>query len=639
MKLWEPPEKDSQLKAFLKTLESDFGKTFSGYPELHKWSVEAPDNFWSAVWRFAEIQSSFSNAFTAGEDIRSATWFRGAKLNFAENLLRYQDARTAIVFKSELGETCEISYSELAQKVALLAKFLRDLGVKKGDRVAAVLPNLPETIIATLATASLGAIWSSCSPDFGAPTILDRFKQIAPKVIFFTSGYTYGGKSFNCAKKNKAIIEGLKDSLEHSVLVPFSEEHANYADSNLIDILSTGETPELTFEALPFEHPLYILFSSGTTGVPKCIVHSAGGTLLQHRKEHLLHCNLTRSDKLFYFTTCGWMMWNWLISGLASGSTLVLFEGSPTHPGPEALFDLVDEAGITIFGTSAKYLSAIEKMGLKPKGSHKLTSLKAILSTGSPLLPESFDYVYRDIKEDLCLSSISGGTDIVSCFVLGNPDLPVYRGEIQCLGLGMDVKVYSEGKEAPVGTAGELVCASPFPSMPVGFWNDEDGSRYQNSYFSKYPGVWCHGDWCELTDNGGMIIYGRSDTTLNPGGVRIGTAEIYRAVDSMDEIVESLAVGQDWQGDERILLFVVTHNGIDSELETKIKAKLKTSCSPRHVPAKIFDVQELPRTRSGKITELAVKNIFAGRGVENKGAIANPEALERFEQIAKGEGI
>lgn len=626
MKLWEPTQEAiaaSELSKFA---------AHSSYAELHRWSVNAPDEFWGRVWEYSNVLGSYSEVYAPGKDITTARWFPGGKLNFAENLLTCTQNKPALVFRSETGEDREISYPELSSQVRSLASSLQEMGVQTGDRVAGVLPNLPEAVIAMLACASIGAVWSSCSPDFGTPTILDRLEQIQPKVLFTVNGYTYGGKPFDCSAKNQELVDAL--GIKHWVGVSFldgAECQAPYRFQEL-----TEKDVDFSFERFEFNQPLYILFSSGTTGKPKCIVHGAGGTLLQHRKEHLLHCNITEKDSVFYYTTCGWMMWNWLVSALASQATVVLYDGSPTYPKADALFDLVDEKNISVFGTSAKYLAAIENLDVRPQKTHQLQSLNSILSTGSPLLDESFDYVYRDIKTDLRLSSISGGTDIVSCFVLGNPCLPVYRGEIQCLGLGMDVRVYQNGREAPPGEPGELVCASPFPSMPIYFWNDPEGQRYHQSYFSRIPGVWCHGDWCLRTENGGVVIKGRSDTTLNPGGVRIGTAEIYRQVEALEEVAESLVVGQLFQGDERLLLFVVLQKGatLDESLEQSIRNRLKKHCSPRHVPEKVFAVPDLPRTRSGKMSEIAVKHIMNGRAVQNEGALANAECLTHFRSIA-----
>jgi acetoacetyl-CoA synthetase len=525
------------------------------------------------------------------------------------------------------------TYAELRRVVARLAGALRDAGVGPGDRVAGFLPNCPEAVIAMLAATSLGATWSSCSPDFGVQGVLDRFGQIRPKVLFTADGYRYNGKRIDSMARIGGVLEQL-EGVERVVLVPFLDPEPEI--SALPGAIGWHEflsdETKLEFAQLPFDHPLYILYSSGTTGVPKCIVHGVGGTLLQHAKEHRLHTDIGREDVVFYFTTCGWMMWNWLVSGLATGATLVLYDGNPFHPGPEALWKIAEEEGITVFGTSAKYLAAVEKASYAPGRHHVLERLRAILSTGSPLMPASFDFVYRDIKADVQLASISGGTDIVSCFALGSPVLPVYRGELQCRGLGMAVEIFDDQGRSHVDEPGELVCTRPFPSMPVGFWNDPDGSKYRAAYFERFPGTWHHGDWARLTPHGGLIIYGRSDAVLNPGGVRIGTAEIYRQVEKLEEIVESLAVGQDWGDDQRVVLFVRLREGmtLDEVLQAKIRKTIRENTTPRHVPAKILQVHDIPRTLSGKIVELAVRNVVHGRAVKNTDALANPEALEEF---------
>ncbi len=507
--------------------------------------------------------------------------------------------------------------------------------------MAALAPNCPETVIAMLATTSIGAIWSSCSPDFGEAGVIDRFAQITPKVLFAADGYYYKGKSIDCLEKLSGVVTRLP-SLTHTVVFPYL--HAS-ADSSAVDNGLTwdalrSDASETDFAQLPFDHPLYILFSSGTTGTPKCIVHGAGGTLIQHLKEHALHTDIGREDRLFYYTTCGWMMWNWLVSGLARGATIVLYDGSPVHPGPGALFDLAEREALTVFGTSAKYLAAIEKAGVRPHASYDLSRLRCLLSTGSPLLPESFDFVYRHIKSDLQLSSISGGTDIVSCFALGNPMQPVYRGELQCRGLGMAVEILDQSGQPIRESKGELVCRKPFPSMPIGFWNDPDGSCYRSAYFDRYPGVWAQGDYAELTARDGLMIYGRSDAVLNPGGVRIGTAELYRQAESLPEVLESLAIGQRWQGDERIILFVVLQHSsaLNPELEHRIRTVIRTNTTPRHVPAEIIQVVELPRTFSGKIAELAVRAVVHEQPVSNVDALRNPDSLDQFRNLAQLRG-
>jgi acetoacetyl-CoA synthetase len=572
-----------------------------------------------------------------GDRMPGARWFPEARLNFAENLLRRSDDAPALVFQGEDRVQRTLSHAEIQRQVARLSHRLRDWGVAPGDRVAGYLPNLPETVIAMLAAASLGAIWSSCSPDFGPRGVVDRFGQIEPKVLFAADGYFYNGRSHDSLERVAAICDEIP-SLERIVIVPYTREvrPSELAGAVLFDEIVASEAPGPTpFARLPFDHPLYILYSSGTTGAPKCIVHGAGGTLLQHLKEHLLHTDLKRDDRLFYFTTCGWMMWNWMVSGLASQATLLLYDGSPFYPDGNVLFDFAERKHMTVFGTSAKFIDAVAKADLEPARTHDLSTLKTILSTGSPLAPESFDFVYAKIKRDVCLSSISGGTDIISCFVAGNPIGPVWRGEIQARGLGMKVEVYDEQGRSVRGTKGELVCAAPFPSMPIGFWNDADGRRYRAAYFGKYPGVWCHGDFAELTPHEGVIIHGRSDAVLNPGGVRIGTAEIYRQVEQVDEVLESLVIGQRWEGDVRIVLFVRLREGVslDPALTAAIVDRIRRNATPRHVPAKIVQVADIPRTRSGKIVELAVRSVVHGEPVKNREALANPEALDRFASL------
>jgi acetoacetyl-CoA synthetase len=567
-----------------------------------------------------------------------ARWFPEARLNFAENLLRHRDDRTAIVFKSETGETAKYSFAELHDAVARTARALRSAGVVSGDIVAAYAPNLPETAIAMLAATSIGAIWSSCSPDFGIDGVVDRLGQIQPKVLFCAAAYSYNGKSHDCLGKIKGIVKAIP-SIEKTIVFPYltpKAEIAKVPNAVWFSEFSDNDASEIEFNRLPFDHPVYILYSSGTTGSPKCITHGAGGTLIQHLKELTLHVNLRRSDRICYYTTCGWMMWNWLMTTLATGATLVLYEGSPFYPHPAAMFDLIDEFGITVFGTGAKAISGWEKAGVKPRESHQLNTLVTLLSTGSPLAPESFDYVYREIKQNLCLSSISGGTDIVSCFIAGCPILPVHRGELQCAALGMAVAIMREdGSVADAGETGELCCTLPFPAMPVYFWGDEDGSKYRAAYFETFPGVWAQGDFALLTKNEGYIIQGRSDATLNPGGVRIGTAEIYRQVEGLDEVLESICVGQDWDDDVRVILFVHLREGLqlDEELQERIRKAIRQNTTPRHVPAKIIQVPEIPRTISGKIVELAVRNIIHGRAVSNVDALANPESLEAYREL------
>jgi acetoacetyl-CoA synthetase len=626
--LWTPSAEraaKTELARFMKLA----GK--SSYAELHRWSVESSADFWELVWRFGQVRGDpGGRRLINPEKMPGAKFFPEGKLNYAENLLRVRDATPAIAFWGEDRIKRYLSRRQLYDLVSRMAQALADAGVKKGDRVAGYLPNVPEATAALLATASLGAVWSSCSPDFGVQGVLDRFGQIEPKILFCADGYLYNGKEFDSQEKASEVLDKLP-SVEECVVIDYLGAPAS-AGTSLFDFLEPFEPADIAFAQVEFNHPLYILYSSGTTGVPKCIVHGTGGALLQHIKEHRLHSDVQAGDRLFYFTTLGWMMWNWLVSGLASDATLLLYDGSPFVGRGKVLFDYAEGEGMTHFGTSAKFIDAIAKAGLKPKETHRLDKLRAVLSTGSPLAPEGFDYVYQNVKSDVCLSSISGGTDIVSCFVLGNPMGPVWRGEIQAKGLGMAVEVFDEHGKPVKNEKGELVCTKPFPSMPVGFWNDPDGSKYRAAYFDKYPGVWRHGDWCEETEHGGIVIYGRSDAVLNPGGVRIGTAEIYRQVEQLDEVMESLVIGQDWDGDVRVVLFVKLQENqtLDDALVAKIKRKIRDNTTPRHVPAKIVQVADIPRTKSGKIVELAVREMVHGRPVKNLEALANPEALEHF---------
>jgi acetoacetyl-CoA synthetase len=616
------------------------GRPLAGYDALHTWSVEDRGAFWDLVWDFCGvIGEKGACRLVDGEEMPGARFFPDARLNFAENLLRRSDESEAIVFRGEDRVARRLTWAELAALVSRLQQALRDCGLRPGDRVAALLPNLPETIAAMLAVTSLGAVWSSASPDFGARGALDRFGQIAPRILIACDGYYYAGKVIGIADRVTEIAAGLP-TVEAVVIVPYIGKADAVAAmmpkaKALEAFLDPYRPGPLTFERFPFAHPLAILFSSGTTGVPKCIVHSAGGTLLQHLKEHQLHCGLSAGERLFYFTTCGWMMWNWLVSGLACEATLILYDGSPFHPGPAALFDYAVEERINIFGTSAKYIDAVKKSGIRPVDTHDLSRIRLLASTGSPLAPESFDFVYDAIGRDLHLASISGGTDIISCFVLGVPIRPVWRGEIQGPGLGLAMDVLDEaGRSLPSGK-GELVCTRAFPSMPIGFWNDPDGAKYRAAYFERFPGIWCHGDFAEWTGHGGIVIHGRSDATLKPGGVRIGTAEIYRQVEQIPEVIEALAIGQEWQGDVRIVLFVRLRDGatLDEALSGRIRSAIRAGASPRHVPARIVAVAEIPRTKSGKIVELAVREVVHGRPVRNREALANPEALDLYRDL------
>ncbi|MGH1478355.1 MAG: acetoacetate--CoA ligase [Geminicoccales bacterium] len=640
--LWQPSDErvaNANLTAFMTSLHAEMDAAPTTFDDLRVWSVDQPEAFWEAFWRFAEVQASkpWKKVLTDGEKMPGASWFDGARLNFAENMLRYRDDREAIVAWTEDRHRRSVTYKELYLAVARLADALRTDGVGVGDRVAAVMPHAIETIVAMLATTSIGAIWSSCSPDFGEQGLLDRFGQIDAKVLITVDGYRYNGKELDIRPKLATLRNGLT-SLKRVVMVPFL--HADAEPGILSDAVRYQDYVEndanaVSFEQLPFDHPAFILYSSGTTGVPKAIVHGAGGTLLQHLKELMLHTDLKRDDRLFYFTTCGWMMWNWQVSGLGVGATVVVYDGSPFYPDGNCLFNVLQEDKVTVFGTSAKFIDAVKKAGLKPATSHDLSALKSMLSTGSPLVAESFEFVYQSIKQDLHLASISGGTDIVSCFVLGNPIGPVWRGEIQTAGLGMAVEVWNDEGKPVTAERGELVCVKSFPCMPVSFWNDPDGSRYHGAYFERFPGIWTHGDMIEQTPHSGFVIHGRSDAVLNPGGVRIGTAEIYRQVEQIDEVLEAIAVGQDWDSDVRVVLFVRLAAGVslDDDLTTRIKQRIRANTTPRHVPAKVVAVADIPRTMSGKIVELAVREVVHGRPVKNTEALANPEALALYKNL------
>ena len=649
--LWRPsPERIAQanLTAFASHVGSKHGVALADYSALYRWSVDHSEAFWRELWGYARVVGEpGARTLIDADRMPGARFFPDARLNYAENLLAGRAKRRdddAIVFWGENKVKRRLSNAELLAQVSRVAQALSAAGVARGDRVAGYLPNMPETIIAMLATASLGAIWSSASPDFGVQGVIDRFGQIEPKVLFTVDGYWYNGKPQPILERVGEILEKLP-GVRRAVIAPYlGQEHADLPDRRAATwdefVAPFAEAP-IAFERLPFDHPLFILYSSGTTGVPKCIVHGAGGTLLQHVKEHRLHSDVKPGDRLFYFTTCGWMMWNWLASGLASGATLLLYDGSPFVEHGRILWDLAEAEGMTQLGTSAKYIDALKKTGLVPRERYALSALRAILSTGSPLAPEGFDYIYDSVKADVCLSSISGGTDIISCFALGCPTRPVWRGELQCRGLALEVDVFDEEAKSVRGQKGELVCTAPFPSMPIGFWNDPDGAKYHAAYFERFPGVWCHGDWVELTSHDGMIIYGRSDATLNPGGVRIGTAEIYRQVEQLDEVVESIVIGQDWPpgeiGDVRVVLFVRLRDGLvlDDALADRIKKQIRANTTPRHVPAKIVQVRDIPRTKSGKIVELAVRNVVHGLPVKNVEALANSEALEEFRDRAE----
>ena len=641
--LWQPTLQQissSKLLQFIEFLEANHQVAVGDFHGLYQWSIRHSPLFWSALWDFAGLVASQKGeaAFVPHKLMRKAQFFPEARLNYAENLLRQRGPELGIIARKEEGPLVTLTYGQLYDQVSQCVQVLRAAGVQVGDRVAGLMPNIPETVVAMLATAALGGVWCSCSPDFGAAGVLDRFGQVEPKVLVTVDGYTYGGKSFDLLEKVQEI-QGQLPTLQQTVVVsclgPTPDLSQLSQGIHWSEALGAYEAQAIVFEQVPFNHPLFIMFTSGTTGVPKCIVHGVGGTLLQHVKEHQLHCDVQPLDRVFYFTTCGWMMWNWQVSALASGATLVLYDGAPMYPNAQVLFDYIEEAKITLFGVSAKYIDVLKKEGLCPGKTHDLSSVRLITSTGSPLMEESYDYVYEKIKGDVSLASISGGTDIVSCFVLGAMVLPVWRGEIQTRGLGLAVEVFDERGKSLRGEKGELVCTQPFPSMPLGFWNDPEDKKYQEAYFNKYPNVWCHGDLMELKEDGGLVIYGRSDTVLNPGGVRIGTGEIYRQVEQVPEVLESLVVGQQWDNDVRIVLFVKLALGLqlDEVLIQRIKKQIRLNASPRHMPAKIIQVSDIPRTKSGKIVELAVRNVIHGQPVANRESLANPEALECFKDL------
>ena len=638
--LWQPSEdriKKTNIYRLMGFINEKYNKDFTEYGLLYQWSIENIPDFWASMWEFAEIKTSKPYTQVVDDVTRmpGAKWFEGAYLNFAENLLRYRDDQIALIFKGEFQDSIKITYSELYDEVARVAKSLKEAGVQVGDRVAGFMPNMPETIIAMLAATSLGATWSSCSPDFGIKGVLDRFGQIKPKVLFTANGYFFKGKSFDSLARVSDILREIP-SIEHVVVVPYTEQNPDITQlPKAVDysqFKSTDKSLEIEFEQLPADHPLYIMFTSGTTGLPKCMVQSAGGILVHHMKELMLHADLKREDTIFYFTTCGWMMWNWLTSSLSVGATLVLFDGNPFHPNPGALWKMAQDEKITIFGTSAGYIAALQNAGVKPGKDYDLTPLKAVLSTGSPLSVEGFEYIYNEVKEDLELASISGGSDINGCFAGGNPMGPVYAGELQCRQLAMKVEAFDENGKPVINKQGELVCTAPAPCMPIYFWDDPKGEKYHAAYFDVYPNIWRHGDFIEINDRGGVVIYGRSDATLNPGGVRIGTAEIYRLVEGMDEIEDSLVVGQSWKGDVRVILFVKMAEGYDltDDLKNRIKGVLRKNASPRHVPAKIIETPAVPYTLNMKKVELAVKKVIEGQAVLNKDALGNPESLDFY---------
>jgi len=641
--IWIPSEeqiKAANLTRFINLVNERFGLKLNTYHDLQKWSVNNIPNFWALIWEFGEVRASvpYESVVTNLDDMLGVTWFPGARLNFAENLLRYRDDRTALTFRGEGQEAVRLTYAQLYDKVARLAEALRQSGVKVGDRIAGFMPNMIETVIAMLAATSLGAIWSSCSPDFGVKGILDRFQQIEPKILFTANGYSYNGRVFDSLERVSSVL-GEIPSVEKVIVVPYTDTSPDISqipNSVLFnDYISVRPESEIQFEQLPFDHPIYIVYSSGTTDKPKCVVHRAGGILIQHLKELILNTDMKRDDTIFYFTTCGWVMWNWLVSSLTQGASIILYDGSPFFPDETTLFKLVKDENTSIWGTSPRYLATIEKAGIRPDEQYDLPNLKTMISTGSPLSIENYQFVYRYIKPDIFLNNISGGTEAIACFGIGNPVSPIYAGEMQGLGLGMDVQVFDDEGKSITEQEGELVCTKPFPSMPLKFWNDDNNQKYRSTYFEMYPNVWRHGDNARITNNGGLIISGRSDATLKPGGVRIGTAEIYRQVETVEEVQDSLVIGQEWDNDVRIILFVKLNEGVEfnEALIQKVRNVIRNNASPRHIPAKIIPVADIPYTVNGKKVELAVRNIIHGKPVQNIDALANPDALELYKNL------